>query len=202
MHVTQAILPYFRSRQSGTIAFTGAGVSWGPLPFLTHYSASKAALNIFVEGLAKEVGACNIRCIVFETGGFPSQLGLPREGSVEGFGRYQPSIDAYKPVFTDTMDVFANDIMPKVPGDVVKLASRIADSVKSEGVCAGRALPLRVVLGSDALRLVQQKCKEQLQLADAWEDVSLSTDRDGHDHVASQGMLQLASILGANKESP
>uniref|UniRef100_A0A0D2XZX6 Ketoreductases n=1 Tax=Fusarium oxysporum (strain Fo5176) TaxID=660025 RepID=A0A0D2XZX6_FUSOF len=195
VHVTQAILPYFRALQSGTIAFIGAGVGWGPLPFLGHYAASKAALGAFVECLAKEVRRFNIRCIIFEPGGFPSQLGQPREGSVEGFGKYKPAIDAYNPGFEELMDVFISDIGPNVPGDISKLSERIVDCVKVEGASAGRPEPVRVILGSDALRLIEQKCKEQLELASSWEDVSLSTDRDGHDHVASKGMLRFSSII-------
>ncbi|RSL61040.1 hypothetical protein CEP54_006464 [Fusarium duplospermum] len=153
LHVSQAILPYFRSQQSGTLAFTGA-----------------AALDIFVEGLAKEVKAFNIDCMIFEPGGFPSQLGAAREGSVEGFGKYQPLVEAYKPLFDETMGVFASEIVPNVPGDVKKLSERIVDFVKGEGVCAGKPRPSRVILGCDALRLIQQKCKEQLELANNWED--------------------------------
>jgi hypothetical protein len=137
----------------------------------------------------------NIRCIIFEPGGFPSQLGQPREGSVEGFGKYKPAIDAYNPGFEEMMDVFANDIAPNVPGDITKLSERIVDCVKVEGISTGRPEPVRVILGSDALRLIEQKCREQLELASSWEDVSLSTDRDGHDHVASKGMLRYSSIL-------
>ncbi|KAF5659554.1 ketoreductase [Fusarium heterosporum] len=195
LHVTQSILPYFRAQQSGTIAFIGAGVGWGPLPFLAHYAASKAALGAFAEGLAKEVRRFNIRCIIFEPGGFPSQLGQPREGSVEGFGKYQPAIEAYTPAFEEMMDVFVSDIGPNIPGDISKLSERIVDCVKVEGIAAGRPEPVRVIVGSDALRLIEQKCKEQLELCSSWEDVSLSTDRDGHDHVASRGMLRLSSIL-------
>ncbi|EKJ74178.1 hypothetical protein FPSE_05641 [Fusarium pseudograminearum CS3096] len=195
LHVAQAILPHFREQKSGTLAFIGAGVGWGPLPFLSHYAASKAALGAFVEGLAKEVRRFNIRCIIFEPGGFPSQLGQPREGSVEGFGMYKPAIDAYNSGFEEMMGVFANDIAPSVPGDISKLSERIVDCVKVEGMSAGRDEPVRVILGSDALRLIEQKCKEQLELASTWEDVSLSTDRDGHNHVASKGMLRYSSIL-------
>ncbi|KPA38687.1 dehydrogenase reductase sdr family member 7b [Fusarium langsethiae] len=195
LHVTQSILPYFREQKGGTIAFIGAGLGWGPLPFLSHYAASKAALGALVEGLAKEVRRFNVRCIIFEPGGFPSQLGQPKEGSVEGFGKYKPAIDAYNPGFEEMMDVFANDIALNVPGDVRKLSERIVDCIKGEGISAGRDEPVRVILGSDALRLIEQKCKEQLELTSSWEDVSLSTDRDGHDHVASKGMLRYSSIL-------
>ncbi|KAH7129729.1 hypothetical protein B0J13DRAFT_678819 [Dactylonectria estremocensis] len=195
LRVTQSILPHFRAQRSGTIAFTGAGVGWGPLPFLSHYAASKAALDIFVEGLSKEVQPFNIRCVVFEPGGFASQLGSPREGSNEGFGKYQPAIASYTPQFNEVMTAFATEIGPNIPGDVKKLSQRIADCVKGEGLFADQPWAVRVILGSDALRLIQQKCKEQLQLSEQMEKHSLSTDQDGHDHVANLVMLRYTSIL-------
>ncbi|KAM0430445.1 hypothetical protein ACHAPT_005792 [Fusarium lateritium] len=192
INVTQSILPYFRAQRRGTIAFTGAGFAWGPLPLLVHYSASKAALGIFVEGLSKEVSQFNINCIIFEPGGFTSLLGVPRQGSDE---EDQPPIAAYGPLYDQVTGVFANEILPNIPGDVNKLSERIVDCVMSEGICADRPPPVRVILGSDSLRLIKQKCTEQLELADKWEEVSLSTDRDGRDPTVSQGMLRFASIL-------
>ncbi|KAF5008645.1 hypothetical protein FDECE_5090 [Fusarium decemcellulare] len=195
MHITQSILPYFRAQKHGTITFTGAGFSWGPLPLMVHYSASKAALGCFVEGLAKEVRQFNINCTIFEAGGFASQLGVPRPDWNEGFGVYYPSISAYEPLFNEVMGVFANEIAPNIPGDAKKLAERIVDCVKGEGICAGRQLPVRVILGSDSFETVKQKCKEQLEIAEKWEEISLSTDRDGRDPTVSPGMLRFSSIL-------
>jgi len=196
MRITQSILPYFRLQQGGTIAFIGAGVAWAPIPFLSHYSASKAALDMFVEGLHKEVRDQNIRCTIFELGGFASQLGLPREGSDEGFGKFQPAIRDYEGLFSKAMDVFAKEIAPNIPGDVVKMANAIVDMVKGEGAAKERKLPVRVVLGSDALKLVTQKCQEQLGLSNEFEDISLSTDRDDLGQVSHEGMLRLTSMLG------
>ncbi|KAF6833233.1 hypothetical protein CMUS01_06639 [Colletotrichum musicola] len=192
LRVTQSILPYFRAQKSGTIAFTGAGLSWAPMPFFTPYSASKAALNIFVEGLAKEVKQFNIDCIIFEPGGFESKLGAPREESSEG---PEPAIAEYKPLFYEVMGAFVNEIVPGKPGDVQKISTRIVDGVKGEGLFAGRPKPIRVILGSDSLGAVQQKVQEQGKLAEEWKDVSLSTDLDGHDHQPSQAMLAYMSIL-------
>lgn len=195
LRITQAILPYFRAQRSGTIAFTGAGVGWGAIPFLSHYAASKAALDIFVEGLATEVQPFNIRCVIFEPGGFVSQLGMPREGSNDGFGKYKPAIADYNALFDDMMNVFATDIGPNMPGDVNKLAERVVDCVQRKGLFAEQPWVVRVILGSDSLAVIRQKCKEQAKLADDGEVVSLSTDRDGHSHVPSQGMLRFTSIL-------
>ncbi|KAF3357486.1 Splicing factor 3B subunit 2 [Verticillium dahliae VDG1] len=44
------------------------------------------------------------------------------------------------------------------------------------GVAEGRAIPLRLVLGTDCLATVRQKCKDTVALLDEWQDVSASTD--------------------------
>ncbi|KAK3297136.1 uncharacterized protein B0H64DRAFT_391429 [Chaetomium fimeti] len=195
IRVTQAILPYFRSQGCGSVAFIGAGVAWAPIPFLAHYSASKAALDRFAEGLRKELRGQCIHCTIFEPGGFASQLGRPRDRSDdEGFGQYQPTVPDYAGLFAETMGVFANEVAPNIPGDVVKLADIVVDLVRSSEGMAGQ-LPVRVVLGSDSLALVRQKCKEQLELADGFEHVSRRTDRENAADLRYDGMLGLTSLL-------
>lgn len=193
IRVTQAILPYFRSQGHGSIGFIGAGVAWAPIPFLVHYSAAKSALDRFAEGLHKEARIQGIQCTIFEPGGFASRLGHPRDGSEEGFGKYQPAIPEYSGLFTDTMGAFARGIVPNIPGDVAKLANTIVDLIGSEG--SAKKLPVRVVLGSDALALVKQKCKEQLDLVEEFKEVSLRTDKDDAGKCSHEVMLRLTSIL-------
>lgn len=200
LHVTQALLPYFRVQGSGTVAFTGAGVAWAPLPFLTHYSASKAALDIFVKGIAKEVREFGIRCVIFESGGFASKLGQPRDGFDEGFGKYSPAIADYNPLFNQLMKLFMEEISPYIPGDVSKIAQRTVAIIRGEGGAGGKDWPVRVIFGSDFLHMIMQKCTEQLILADDWEDVSLSTDSDGHNHKTSKGLLRVTFILEPKDE--
>ncbi|KAF3403578.1 putative oxidoreductase [Penicillium rolfsii] len=195
LHATQAILPHFRAQRHGTIAFVGAGLAWAPLPFLTHYAASKAALDIFAEGLVKEVGSLGIRSVIFEPGGFASQLGQPRPGSELGFGKFSPSIPDYNALFDDVMSLFGTELAVDIPGDVSKIAERIADVITQKGPADGKEVPVRVILGCDALAIVKQKCTEQLTLAKDWESLSLSTDRDGRGHGVSQGCLKFTSIL-------
>lgn len=45
MKVTQAVLPHMRAAKRGTVAFIGAGLGHVAIPFLTHYSVTKAALT-------------------------------------------------------------------------------------------------------------------------------------------------------------
>jgi NAD(P)-dependent dehydrogenase (short-subunit alcohol dehydrogenase family) len=176
------------------VVFIGAGVAWAPIAFLAHYSAAKAALGRFAEGLRKELRACkedmDIRCTVLEPGGFASRLGQPRTGSDEGFGAYRPMVPDYESLFAETMEVFNREIAPNIPGDVVRLADTIVDLVR-----AGEELPVRVVLGSDSLALVRQKCREQLELMDEFEHVSLRTDQDDAEAFHYEGMLRLTSMF-------
>ena len=62
-----------------------------------------------------------------------------------------------------------------------KLAvERIIDIVKREGAMEGvETLPLRLVLGSDAVSVVRTKCKEMLELVEKYEEISISTDYEG-----------------------
>lgn len=56
-------------------------------------------------------------------------------------------------------------------------------------------LPVCVVLGSDSLALVRQKCKEQLGLVDGFEHVFRRTDRGDVNALCYDGMLGLTAML-------
>jgi hypothetical protein len=55
-------------------------------------------------------------------------------------------------------------------GDPVKLAQAMIQLVESENP------PLRLVLGSDAYHVIQQKFQKQLAEMQTWETLTLSTD--------------------------
>lgn len=164
---------------------------------MSHYAASKAALSAYVESLHKEVRPLGIRCVAFECGGFPTNLGQPRDSSQAGFGSAGPAVDDYKPLFGSLVSKFATNPMAHMPGDVTKAAGRIVDIVTREQVASGKPWPVRVALGSDGLGSSKQRCEEQLKLAEIWEDVSRSTDRDGvQGSVANVEMFEFTTVLG------
>ncbi|KAK3346482.1 hypothetical protein B0T25DRAFT_279341 [Lasiosphaeria hispida] len=186
--VTQAVLPHMRSQKQGTVVFVGAGMGWVGLPFLGGYSMSKAALSMFAESLQKEIAPLGLRSVIFEPGGFDSDLTVSREG--EQFAQ-PPQVDEYVELFGKT---FGSGGIPPSPGDISKLPEAIIDVVKGEGLAKDRPFPVRVVLGPDALDAVRQKCNEQLQLLDNWEDVSLSMMHEGR-RETSRWLLDGCSIL-------
>ncbi|MGO9993522.1 MAG: SDR family oxidoreductase [Steroidobacteraceae bacterium] len=61
MAVTQAVLPQFRQRKAGVIVNVTSSVTFRPLPLLSVYTASKAAVTAFTESLALELQQFNVR---------------------------------------------------------------------------------------------------------------------------------------------
>lgn len=59
--VTQAVLPGFRGQGSGVIVNISSAVTLKPLPMLSVYTASKAAVEAFTEDLALEVEPFGVR---------------------------------------------------------------------------------------------------------------------------------------------
>lgn len=195
LHVTQAVLPLLRSRGSGVLAFTSSSTAWAPLPLMSHYAASKAALSAYVESLRTEVKPLGIQAVAFECGGFPTHLGQPRGEGAAGFGTQGTAIAAYRPMLNEIGTMFASDPMMYMPGDLAKVAPRMVDVIKGEGVAAGKPWAVRVLFGSDAVATVKQKCDQMSTLLESWRDVSHSTDRDGHPGGTTLQYLDFVSIL-------
>lgn len=61
MAMTQAVLPGFRNQGSGVIVNLSSAVTLKPLPMLSAYTASKAAVEAFTEDLALEVEPFGVR---------------------------------------------------------------------------------------------------------------------------------------------
>jgi NAD(P)-dependent dehydrogenase (short-subunit alcohol dehydrogenase family) len=77
MAMTRAVMPAMRVRRSGVVVNVSSSVTLPPLPALSIYSASKAALNAFTESFALEAAEFGIR----------ARLVLPGTGPSTSFGR-------------------------------------------------------------------------------------------------------------------
>ncbi len=69
--MTQAVLPQFRQRGSGVIVNVTSGVTFQPLPLMSIYTASKAAVNAFTESVALELEPFGVRMRIVIPGRAP-----------------------------------------------------------------------------------------------------------------------------------
>src|SRR5579862_2494816 len=116
VNVTRAVLPQMRSQRSGlivTISSTGGIVGQA---FVSAYSASKFALEGWMESLAPEVEPFGIRTMLVEPGFFRTDLLTPGSTTLA-----QPSIDDYAQRTRETVAAWSG-MSGKQGGDPAKLA--------------------------------------------------------------------------------
>jgi NADP-dependent 3-hydroxy acid dehydrogenase YdfG len=70
----------------------------------------------------------------------------------------------------DTMDAMIKDTSRLPPGDPAKMSAIIVDSLDQEPA------PKRIVLGTDAWRIIQKALADRLAAVEAQKDLAASTD--------------------------
>lgn len=137
--VLQAVLPAFRERRSGVIVNVTSTVTLKPLPLVSTYRASKAAVNALSESLAVEMEPFGVRVHVVLPGRSPStQFGATAKPHLRGLD----SPD-YKPLIEGMMKRFQEDAGP------VTHASDVAAAVFE--AATNPLAPLRIPAGADAV---------------------------------------------------
>jgi len=69
--MTQAVLPQMREQGSGVVINVTSGVTFHPLPLMSIYTASKAAVNAFSESVALELAPFGVRVRIVIPGRAP-----------------------------------------------------------------------------------------------------------------------------------
>jgi NAD(P)-dependent dehydrogenase (short-subunit alcohol dehydrogenase family) len=145
MAVTQAFLPQFRQRKSGTIVNVSSTVTLKPLPMLSVYTASKAALNAFTESLAIELEPFNVRV----------RLVLPGQSPETAFGQnaqawmQQQDLDA-----PEAYAGFAQSVFERMTGTPSGPVTRPVDVAEAVWRAAtDPSCPIRQPAGADAVEL-------------------------------------------------
>lgn len=159
----KAVLPTMRERRSGTIVnFSSIGAQfWNPGS--AYYSAAKMALEGITLTLKTEVEPLGIRVMVIEPGAFRTDFaGRSLTGARIEIEDYAATVGPRRP---------ANDrVHGTQPGDPKRAARLIVDTLAKD------PLPQRLLLGSDAVRIVSEALNRQLAEIGAWETASSSTD--------------------------
>lgn len=144
MAMSQAVLPGLRAQGTGVIVNVSSAVTLKPLPMLSAYTASKAAVEAFSENLALEVEPFGVRVRLVIPGRAPetsfsvaardrSQNGIPE--AYAGWAKQVFSATPPQPVEITT----ANDVAKAVWRAVTDASS-----------------PFRIPAGADAVKLAAQ----------------------------------------------
>lgn len=161
--VIQQVLPGMRSRGAGTIVNISSIAGRVSQPGSGYYSATKFALEGASDALAKEVGPLGVRVVVVEPGGFRTDFaGRSLTQSAQPIGDYADTAGKRRKE-NDT-------IHGRQPGDPDRAAQAILQVVASDDP------PLRLLLGSDALRRAEAELDRQRAEIDAWRGVTTGTD--------------------------
>lgn len=98
MAMTRAVMPAMRQRRNGVIVNVSSSVTLRPLPALSIYSASKAAVNAFTQSFALEAAEFGVRVRLVLPGSAPEtsfgQNAVARMG-MEVPEAYAPYVQAY-----------------------------------------------------------------------------------------------------------
>ncbi len=90
--MTAAVLPQMRAQQSGVIVNVTSSVTWAPLPLLSVYTATKAAVNAFTESMALELKQFNIRSHLVLPGRAPdTPFGQTAQTRIAAHGGFPPA---------------------------------------------------------------------------------------------------------------
>lgn len=136
----QAVLPKFRERRAGVIVNVTSTATLRPLPLVSVYRASKAAVNALSESLAVEMQPFGVRVHIVLPGRSPeTQFGANAMPHLRGLDNPD-----YKPLIEGMIANFRDDKGP------VTRAGDVAEAVWQAATDANA--PLRIPAGADAVQ--------------------------------------------------
>jgi NAD(P)-dependent dehydrogenase (short-subunit alcohol dehydrogenase family) len=142
MAMTQAVLPQYRARRSGSIINVTSSVTLAPMPLVAVYTASKTAITGFTESLAHEVAEFNIGVKLVEPG-----YGPGTRFAQNGSSRMQGLIpESYAPFAQRVFSAFAKPAAVTSESDVAEVVYEAAND---------RSTRMHFPAGADAVALAR-----------------------------------------------
>lgn len=167
LNVTRAILPVMRAQRTGHIITISSTAGLAGVDFCSAYSASKFALEGWMETLHLDVEPYGIKTTVAEPGFFRTEL------LVEGASTIWPelSIEDYDQRTQDTITAWRS-MNGQQGGDPAKLAAALLT------LSAVAEPPLRFLAGADAVETAERKAADLIEQANAHRELSSSLQHD------------------------
>jgi len=164
MNVTRAVLPQMRAKRSGHIITISSIAGLISTSGYSVYSASKFALEGWMEGLAVELHPLNIKATIVGPGFFNTDFLDSSSASYSTYG-----IEDYAAQVKDFID-YNQQMNHKQVGD----ANLFGDLLISLSEAA--KVPLRFSAGSDAYYAALDKIQQLSQESEEWKSLSFASD--------------------------
>lgn len=159
----KAVLPSMRERRSGHIINITSMGGFITMPGIAYYCGSKFALEGISETLAKEVAGFGVKVTAVAPGSFRT------DWAGRSMVRSPRQIQDYDALF-DPIRGARQEKSGKQLGDPAKAAEILLKIANAPDA------PVHLLLGSDAVALVQNKIAAMSDEMKSWESVSASTD--------------------------
>src|SRR6476469_5586437 len=179
VNVTRAALPVLREQGAGHVVQVSSVGGRVTTPGLSAYQSAKFAVGGFSEVLAKEVAPLGVRVTVLEPGGMRTDWAGSSMAVHPVSPAYEPTVGAINAVRTTLMARAASD--PAKVADVVLALVEMAEP------------PVRLLLGSDAVRFAGQAERSRAESDASWRELSESTD---YDDLTEENLDPLATLRG------
>jgi hypothetical protein len=133
-----------------------------------------------VESLEKEVAPFGVHVHLAVLGQFRTAIlestRRKTDRTLESISDYDGAVEAFQTRLEETNG--------KQPGDPVQAVERVVDAVCRTGHFAGyENIPLRIVLGSDAIEIIRDQCQGMLRDLEGQRELARSTDFPGGGEV-------------------
>jgi len=162
--ITRAVLPIMRGQRSGRILQVSSVGGRVGNPGLSMYQAAKFGLGGFSEALAKEVAPLGIYVTSVEPGGFRTDWGGASMTFAPDIEGYESSVGAIRSFLRTGNYVPMGD-----PDKAAQVMLRLVDDPQP---------PVHLVLGSEAVAILQAADAARKAELEKWLPVSQSTDHD------------------------
>ncbi|KAJ6566469.1 hypothetical protein B0H19DRAFT_990325, partial [Mycena capillaripes] len=163
VNTTNAFLPHFRARRTGTLVNISSSGSCMGTPGAGFYNATKGAVDAISDTWAHELAEFGIRSISVQPGQFRTAV---LQATNARFA--EKSIEEYTSVH-GIIDYFSK-LAGQEPGDAAKAATNIIALVTKP------ELPLRFVIGDDAVASLEAFYKARLAEMEAARELSTGTN--------------------------
>lgn len=162
IHLAKAAIPIMRSQRAGhIITFSSVGGRIGSTGRAA-YSAAKFGVEGFSEVMATEMAPLGVKVTIVEPGGFRTDFAGSSTTIADVQADYDSTVgDAAR---------FQHSYNGKQPGDPAKAAQVILQ------VASMNEPPLRLLLGSDAVGIVEKADAAKAAADKRWRELSISTD--------------------------